>query len=161
MKFAHHRALTAAVLLCAAPIFDAQAARSLYDAIGGETVLRSTVEEFTRIMEADDRINFTFAETDLSKFKQLLFEQLCSITDGPCKYTGRDMQTSHAKLNINNAEFNALAEDLYIAFDHVGVPYRLQNKVMAILAPMQHDIVKDHPVAIEPEPKPEPNARTH
>jgi hemoglobin len=52
------------------------------------------------------------------------------------------MKTSHEKLNIDNAMFNALTEDLYIAFEHVHVPYRLQNKLIVLLAPMQKDIVK-------------------
>ena len=64
------------------------------------------------------------------------------MTGGPCEYTGRSMRESHEKLAINNAMFNALAEDVYLAFDRVGVPYRLQNKVMAIFAPMQRDMVK-------------------
>jgi len=115
---------------------------TLYERIGGEAKLRATMDEFVLIMESDDRINFTFANTDLKKFKQLLFEQLCELTQGPCKYTGRDMFKAHAKLNINNAQFNALAEDLYLAFDRVHVPYRLQNKVVALLAPMQRDVVK-------------------
>ncbi len=115
---------------------------TLYEQIGGEPVLRKTVEEFVIIMEKDDRINFAFGNTDIAKFKQLLFEQLCNITGGPCKYSGRTMRESHEKLAVTNAMFNALAEDVYIAFDHAGVPYRLQNQVMAIFAPMQRDIVK-------------------
>jgi hemoglobin len=120
----------------------AQAEATLYEQIGGEPVLRKTVEEFMIIMEQDDRINFSFGNTDIAKFKQLLFEQLCNITGGPCAYTGRTMKESHEKLDINNTMFNALAEDVYLAFDRAGVPYRLQNKVMAIFAPMQRDIVK-------------------
>jgi hemoglobin len=132
--------LLAAVLLTLAGA--AQAEPTLYEQIGGEPVLRKTVEEFVVIMEKDDRINFAFGNTDITKFKQLLFEQLCNITGGPCQYTGRTMKESHEKLEIDNAMFNALAEDVYIAFDRAGVPYRLQNKVMAIFAPMQRDIVK-------------------
>jgi hemoglobin len=128
-----------AVLSSAVP---ASADQSLYEQIGGEPVLRKTVEEFVVIMEQDDRINFAFGNTDITKFKQLLFEQLCNISGGPCQYTGRTMKESHEKLAITNAMFNALAEDVYIAFDRAGVPYRLQNKVMAIFAPMQRDIVK-------------------
>jgi hemoglobin len=120
----------------------AQASPTLYERIGGEAKFKAIAEEFTNIILADDRINFTFANSDIAKFKKLIFEQLCNITQGPCKYTGRDMHEAHAKLNINNAQFNALAEDLYIAFDHVHVPYRLQNKVMVLLAPMQRDVVK-------------------
>jgi hemoglobin len=103
---------------------------------------KESVEEFMIMMEKDDRINFSFGNTDTAKFKQLLFEQLCDITGGPCAYTGRTMKESHEKLAINNTMFNALAEDVYLAFDRAGVPYRLQNKVMAIFAPMQRDIVK-------------------
>jgi hemoglobin len=120
----------------------AHAGDTLYERIGGEAKLRAAVNEFTLIIQADDRINFTFADTDLTKFKQLLFEQLCALSEGPCKYSGRDMRAAHAKLNITNAQFNALAEDLYTALDRVRVPYRLQNKLMALLAPMQRDIVK-------------------
>ena len=120
---------------------------TLFERIGGEAKLRAAAHEFVLVILADDRINFTFAETDLKKFEQLIYEQLCNLTNGGCKYTGRDMYKAHEKLNINNAEFNALAEDLYEAFDRVHVPYRLQNKVVALLAPMQRDVVKDHPVA--------------
>ena len=132
----------------------AHAGETLFERMGGEAKLRAAVNEFTLIIQADDRINFTFADTDLTKFKQLLFEQLCAITDGPCKYTGRDMYTAHAKLNINDAQFNALAEDLYVAFDREHVPYRLQNKVMALLAPMQKDIVKPGFIAPGTQPPP-------
>jgi hemoglobin len=116
--------------------------------------MRATVDEFANIILADERINFTFAEANLDKFKQLLFEQLCELTDGPCRYTGRDMRTAHAKLNLTNAQFNALAEDLYQAFDREQVPYRLQNEVIALLAPMQHDIVKPGFVAPGTQPPP-------
>src|SRR5688572_18888683 len=108
-------ALIATALLALASV--AQAEATLYEQIGGEPVLRKTVEEFMIIMEQDDRINFSFGNTDTAKFKQLLFEQLCNITGGPCAYTGRTMKESHEKLDINNTMFNALAEDVYLAFD--------------------------------------------
>jgi hemoglobin len=119
----------------------ARAEKTLYESMGGENVLRTAVDHFADNVQTDNRINFTFAEADILKFKRLIFEQLCNLSGGPCKYTGRDMRTAHAKLSINNAEFNALAEDLYRALDQAGVPYRLQNKLMALLAPMQHQIV--------------------
>jgi len=132
--------LQVVVLTCAMAV--AHASPTLYERIGGEAKFRAIAQEFTNAILADDRINFTFAESDVKKFTQLIFEQLCNITGGPCKYTGRDMHEAHAKLAINDAQFNAIAEDLYIAFDKVHVPYRLQNKVMVMLAPMQKDIVK-------------------
>jgi hemoglobin len=123
----------------------AHAEESLYAQIGGEPKLRAAVDKLVEIMLVDERINFTFAETDLAKFKGLLYDQICELSGGPCKYTGRDMIESHKKLNTTNEQFNALAEDLYKAFDSVGVPYRLQNRVMALLAPMQPQVVDKVP----------------
>jgi hemoglobin len=128
------------VLMCAMAV--AHASPTLYERIGGEAKIRLIAEEFTNAILADDRINFTFAESDVKKFTKLFYEQLCNLTGGPCKYTGRDMQEAHAKLAINDAQFNAIAEDLYVAFEKAHVPYRLQNKVMVMLAPMEKDIVK-------------------
>jgi hemoglobin len=133
---------TIALFFLLAAAGTAQADQTLYEKMGGEPKMRAIAEEFTRVLLADDRTNFTFAETDTDKFTQLFFEQLSEVTGGPVKYTGRSMRESHEKLPITNAMFNALVEDLYIAFERNDVPYRLQNKVMAIFAPMQRDIVK-------------------
>lgn len=128
----------AMLLLCAS----AHAKESLFFRMGGEAKLRPAVEQLVEIMLEDQRINFVFAQTELTKFRHLLYTQLCELAGGPCIYDGRDMRTAHAKLPITNAQFNALAEDLYLAFDRVGVSYALQNEMIALLAPMQRDIVK-------------------
>ena len=122
----------------------AHAGKTLFAQIG-ESRLRRTVDSFVEVMLADERINFAFANTDLLIFKSRLYDQLCDLTDGPCTYKGRNMFEAHKKLDVTNAQFNALAEDLYKAFDMQKVPYRVQNKVMKLLAPMQEDIVKRHP----------------
>lgn len=120
----------------------AHAGETLFEQIGGQPKLTATVDTLVEVMLADERINFAFAQTDLAKFKKLLYDQLCELTGGPCTYRGRNMFEAHKKLNTTNAQFNALAEDLYIAFEKQGVPYRVQNKVMALLAPMQPEIVR-------------------
>ena len=68
-------------------------------------------------------------------------EQFCAALGGGCTYTGGDMKSVHAGMNVTNAQFNALAEDLYHAMTTVGVPYHTQNKIIGLLAPMQRDIV--------------------
>ena len=44
-------------------------------------------------------------------------------------------------MGVNNAQFNAIAEDMHSARHKNGVLYHVQNKVMAVLAAMQKDIV--------------------
>ena len=131
-------AACATLFLCTAATAD----EPLFFRMGGEAKLKAAVDELVEIMLVDERINFVFAQTDLTKFKHLLYTQLCELAGGPCIYDGRDMRTAHAKLPITNAHFNALTEDLYIAFDRVGVSYPLQNQMIALLAPMQREIVK-------------------
>lgn len=116
--------------------------QTLFDELGGGALLRATVSEFVDLVLADDRINFAFAEADMEKFKRSLFTHLCSVADGPCRYEGRDMKTAHEKLDITNLQFNAVAENMYVAMARAGIHYRAQNKLMARLAPMQKDIVK-------------------
>ena len=120
----------------------AVAEERLFFRIGGEAKLKAAVDELVDVILKDERINFAFAETDLPKFKHLLYTQLCELAAGPCIYDGRDMRTAHQRLPLTNAHFNALTEDLYIALDRVGVSYRFQNELIALLAPMQRDVVK-------------------
>jgi hemoglobin len=134
--------LTASLLMALGLLLALESrAGTLFDEMGGGPVLHRTVDKFTDLILADPRINFTFAEANLAKFKGLLYDQLCALSNGPCTYGGRDMRTAHEKLRLDTAEFDALAEDLYLALGQCGVPYRLQNRLMAKLAPMKRDIV--------------------
>jgi hemoglobin len=130
----------AAVLALSTAPFAAE--ERLFFRMGGEAKLRAVVDELVDVLLEDERINFAFAQADLPRFKQLLYAQLCELAAGPCIYDGRDMRAAHAKLPLTNAHFNALTEDLYIAFDRVGIAYPLQNEMVALLAPMQRDIVR-------------------
>lgn len=128
----------AGALIGLAPVAQAS---TIFEQIGGEPALKSSVDEFAKIILNDNRINFAFAGTNMDIFKSRLYSQLCDLSGGGCKYTGRDMHTAHSKLEITNTQFNALTEDLYKAMNKVGVSYRAQNKLVALLAPMQKDIV--------------------
>jgi hemoglobin len=90
---------------------------------------------------ADPRIADIFKSQDLVRLKRTLAEQLCYLAGGPCAYTGRDMAAAHKDLGIQNADFNALVEDLQWAMSREGVPFRTQNRLLARLAPMQKTVV--------------------
>lgn len=130
--------LAAALSLVPATV---QADDSVYKAFGGQKGLTALVEDFMSIVLSDARINHTFTEASIPRVKLMLVEQFCELTGGPCKYSGKDMRSSHATLNVTRAQFNALAEDLQIAMERANVPFREQNKLLAKLAPMQRDIV--------------------
>lgn len=119
----------------------AQTNDSLYRDLGGKEKIELFTNDFVDILLQDPRIKDFFKDTNIPRLKMLLAEQFISLAGGPVKYSGADMKSVHTGLNIRNADFNALAEDLQIAMDRAKVPFFTQNRLIALLAPMQRDIV--------------------
>lgn len=133
------RRLFFALVLSFAP-FSAQA-DTLFERLGGEDGLKRITNDAVDFALADVRIKDSFSETNIPRFRALLYAQFCELTGGPCKYEGRSMARSHAPLKLTNLHFNALVEDLQTAMERAGTPYSVQNRFLAILAPMQRDVV--------------------
>lgn len=131
-------------LLCVTSLSMAQAPvvdDATFQGLGGKPGIRKIVDTFIPLILADPRIKESFIDTDMKNLAMRLEEQFCELSGGPCKYRGKDMVEIHDGLNITRAQFNALAEDLQIAMERVGVPARFQNKLVAKLAPMERGIV--------------------
>ena len=117
------------------------AAPSTYDQLGGAAGVEAIVDGLLETIVDDDRINAQFANTDILRLRSKLIEQICAQSDGPCTYTGLTMEESHAGRHIDDAQFNALVEDLIAAMTARGVPVAAQNRLLRRLAPMHGDIV--------------------
>jgi hemoglobin len=115
---------------------------SLYERLGGKGAIIAVVDDFVGRIGADERITPRFANTDLPHLKQMLVEQICAATGGPCKYTGRDMKTTHKGLGIRDEEFGALVEDLQAALESLKVAKAEQNELLGALGGMKGDIVE-------------------
>jgi hemoglobin len=124
---------------CALPAPSQQV--SFYQELGGKPGIKNIVSTLIPIVLADPRIKESFTDIDMKNLALRLEEQFCELSGGPCKYKGKDMVTIHDGLNITNAQFNALAEDLQMAMDRVGIAPAAQNRLVAKLAPMQREIV--------------------
>ena len=115
---------------------------SLYDRLGRRDAIAAVVKDFVEERVAKDaRINRMFANTDIPGLEAKLIDQICEATGGPCKYTGKDMRTTHAGMNIKEADFTALVEDLKASLDHFKVGAREQQELLGALAKMHDDIV--------------------
>jgi len=112
----------------------------LYQQLGERKGIATIVEDLLYLIVEDERINEHFAGIDVSQFHANLTDQLCSVSGGPCTYTGRGMRESHADMNITDTEFNALAENLILAMEENGVPVSAQNQLIKRLVPMYPDI---------------------
>jgi len=119
---------------------------TLYERLGGIGAISAVVDQFLANVVADNAINARFAATvaDPARTQLLrnnLIDQICAGAGGPCTYKGKNMKEAHAGMNITNAEFTALVNDLVAALNQFNVPAQEQNDLLGILGPMQPDIV--------------------
>ncbi len=135
------RLLLPALLLAAWSGRPALADETLYQSLGGQAGVVHIVNESVALLLADDRVKDDFDNINLDRLRSRLTDQICQLAGGPCVYKGRSMKASHAGLDLTQAKFNAVAEDVQTAMEHVGISYRTQNRLMALLAPMQRDVV--------------------
>lgn len=115
---------------------------SLYDRLGRKDAITAVVKDFVEQRVAkDSRISAFFAHADLADLEAKLADQICEASGGPCKYTGKDMRTAHAGMNVKDSDFHALVEDLEASLDHFHVAAREKQDLLGALAAMHDDVV--------------------
>ena len=134
--------LAAAGLLPAAAFSqDAPQDDQLYKAFGEKAGLVTLMDDFMVRLLADPRTGPHFKPSNQQRVKEQLVDQLCQLSGGPCVYKGADMKSAHANLDIKKSDFNALVEVLQQSMDAKGIPFRTQNQMLALLAPMHRDTI--------------------
>lgn len=113
----------------------------LYKAFGEKAGLVTLMDDFMVRLLADPRTGPHFKPSNQQRVKEQLVDQLCSLAGGPCVYKGADMKSAHANLDIKKSDFNALVEVLQQSMDAKGIPFRTQNQMLALLAPMHRDTI--------------------
>lgn len=116
--------------------------QSLYERLGGKDAIIAVVDDFVVRVAADARINGFFAHANLPRLKQMLVDQICQASGGPCTYAGRDMKSAHAGMEISTADFDALVGDLAESLDKFKVREREKSELLGALAPLKKEIVE-------------------
>lgn len=119
--------------------------QSLYERIGGEPKARAIVEDIWNNHSANPIVKDRFANSDPKYVKQLVFEIFAAATGATdVEYTGKDMKSAHAGMNISEMEFNAVVDDVLKACESNGLSQEEQNEILAILWSVRKDIVNSH-----------------
>ena len=113
----------------------------LFQRFGGQPGLAALMDDFVERLVADKRTAPFFDNVDKAHLKSQLTDQLCELSGGPCHLVGPSMKKVHASLDIGKRDFNALVEVLQDAMDAKGIPFSVQNRMLARLAPLHRDIV--------------------
>lgn len=114
---------------------------TLYDELGGKSKVAEITDNFIYEIEYNPTILAYFEGSDIGRFREKFTEQICMVSGGPCDYTGDTMEQIHGGMNINEADFNLTVDLLINAMNKAGVPHRLQNRLLAKLAPMRSDML--------------------
>ncbi|MEW6211801.1 MAG: group 1 truncated hemoglobin [Acidobacteriota bacterium] len=123
----------------------ASAQESLYKRLGGYDALAAVTDKFIIRLATDKQLGrfFTGASDDSKKrLRQLLLDQLCAATGGPCVYIGRDMKTAHKGLGITEADWDIGIKHLVATLDEFKVPKREKDEVLSALSALKKDIVE-------------------
>ncbi len=133
----------AAVLACACfgAAHAGQPDDSLFRALGEKPGLTRLMDDFGQRLLADARMKPFFKDVNMPQLKDKLVEQVCEVSGGPCRREGPDMRRAHDSMDISRGDFNALVEVLQQSMDAQQVPFGVQNRLLARLAPMHRQIV--------------------
>lgn len=122
----------------------APAARTLYQRLGGYDALAAVTDDFLRRWLADPALSPYFANLDddgKKRVRQMVVDQLCFATGGPCLYVGADMPTAHKDLRITDADWNTAVAHIVRTLDGFKVTGREMTEVLDLLASLKLDVI--------------------
>ncbi len=114
---------------------------TLYARLGGRPGIEAIASDIWDNHIKNPIINNRYAASDPVTVKRLVTEMCCAGFGGPETYTGKDMISAHKGMNINEAEFIAVCDDVLKALDMNKAGQREKDEVLCILYSLKDQIV--------------------
>jgi hemoglobin len=118
---------------------------SLYKRLGGYDALAAVTDDFIGRLASDPALKKFFeghSIDSLHRIRQLIVDQLCAATGGPCFYTGRDMRTAHKGLGITDSDWDIATKHLLATLEKFKVPQKEKDEVVSAISSLKEDIVE-------------------
>ena len=123
----------------------AQNKDTLYKRLGGYDAIAAVTDDFIMRLATDKQLGRFFvgaSDNSKKKIRQLVIDQLCAATGGPCLYLGRDMKTVHKGLGITEDDWNIAVKHLVATLNKFKVPEAEQKELAGALMGLKADIVE-------------------
>lgn len=114
---------------------------TLYDRLGGEAAMVAAVDRFYARVLADPMLAPFFAGVEMPRLKRHQLTFLSQALGGPQQYSGATMSRAHARLQIEQRHFNAVAAHLVETLRELGADETLISEVAAAVTPLSTQIV--------------------
>jgi hemoglobin len=121
------------------------ATESLYHRLGGYDAIAAATDELLARLQADPQLRDYWkgaSTNNQRKARQLIVDFMTEAGGGPAYYTGRDMQTSHAGMHIDDQDWDAFMRHAAATLDQFGVPAQEQADVLAFFTSLKPEVVE-------------------
>jgi hemoglobin len=120
--------------------------RTLYERLGGAKGIAALVDGIVEAHMVNPLIQARFLpyrdKPDVvEKVKRHTCDFLGAGSGGPEKYTGRSMVDTHRGMNISDAEYEAVADDIRLTLERHGIDAATRSEVMGIIQSLKGQVV--------------------
>ena len=105
--------------------------RSDYEVVGGGPAITAVVDRFYGV--------------EMVRLKRHQVALVSQVMGGPVVYAGRDLRTAHEGKGISREDFAAVAGHLVAALTEAGVEPAIIDRVLAVIAGTEPDVVEAQP----------------
>ena len=127
--------------ICTDTAAPAEAAPSIYQAIGGRAAVTAAVDGLYGRLIADPVLGRFFPHGVTAKHRAYVVTILGEALGGPERYRGPDLAKAHGGLGIIDADFDRTAGHLAATLDSLGVPGDLAGQIVGIVAGLRPAVV--------------------
>jgi hemoglobin len=122
----------------------AQPKPSLYERLGRYDAISTIAEDYLAGLRADPRFKrFSGGRSadGLRRAKQMLKDQLCALTGGPCTYPGKEMRAAHGGLGITAEDWEANMKYMAAALDKSKITGAEKTEFLGLVDSLKPQIV--------------------
>lgn len=118
-----------------------QAAEPLYDRLGGYDQIYELTTEIVRLHSINPDFERFWGSVDEERLTKNVTDFVSSGTGGPKVYTGQDMPTAHAHLELSSADFLSAGSDVTQAMMNMGYGEAETQELVCILVSMKDLVI--------------------
>jgi hemoglobin len=119
------------------------AARTLFDELGGEPVLRRIIDRFVDRIFDDVMIGFFFRNASRDRIKAKEYEFAALHLGADVVYTGRPIRDAHASHPIMGGQFNRRLQILRETLEEMGAPAGVREHWLAHTEALRSQVTRN------------------
>ena len=120
---------------------------TLYERLGGSEGIAALVDDVVEEHMNNPAVSARFipyrdTPERLAVIKKHTVDFFCAGSGGPQQYGGRDMPTTHRGMNISEAEYMHVMDDIMVVLEKHGKDEATKKDVLAILYSLKGQIIR-------------------